>query len=237
MNIISLIFNTVLYQPMLNILVLVYVYTHNFGIAVIVLTLLIKLLTNPLNDKALKSQKAMAEIQPMMQEIQKKYKDNQQKQAEAMMNLYKEKKFNPFSGIFLLFIQIPILWALFYVFKGGIAIDPVHMYSFVSFPQTINPYFLGIDLSAPNLILAVITAVAQFFQAKTATPVTPKSSGGKDKASQVSEMVTKQMVFFIPLITLLVLYRLPAALGLYWLITTVFTIFQQRSIFNKKEHD
>ena len=234
MNIFSLIFNTILYQPMLNFLVLIYVYTNNFGVAVIALTLLIKFLTNPLNDKALKSQKAMAEIQPRLQEIQKRNKDNQQKQAEEMMALYKEKKFNPFSGIFLLFIQIPILWALFYVFKGGITINPEYIYSFISLPQVINPHFLGIDLSKPNIILAVITAVAQFFQAKTGTPKTPKSDT-KDTASKVSEMVTKQMVFFIPLITFFVLYSLPAALGLYWLITTVFTIFQQRKIFNKKE--
>lgn len=234
MNIISFIFNSVLYQPMLNFLVLLYVYTNNFGIAVIALTLVIKLLTNPLNEKALKSQKDMAEIQPRLQEIQKKYKNDQQKQAEEMMALYREKKFNPFSGIFHLFIQIPILWALFYVFKGGIEINPDLMYSFVSLPQHINPYFLGIDLSKPNIILAVITAVVQFIQAKTATPSVAKPET-KDKASQISEMVTKQMIFFIPLITFFVLYTLPSALAVYWLITTAFTVFQQKRIFNKKE--
>lgn len=219
---------------MLNFLVLIYINTNNFGIAVIGLTLLIKLLTNPLNDKALKSQKVMAEIQPKLQEIQKKHKDNQQKQAEEMMALYKEKQFNPFSGILLLFIQIPILWALFYVFKGGVAIKPELIYSFIHLSHAINPYFLGIDLSKPNIVLAVMTAVAQFFQAKTATPAIPKSES-KDTASQVSDMMQKQMIFFLPLITLFVLYGLPSALGLYWLITTVFTVFQQRSIFNKKE--
>ena len=219
---------------MLNFLVLIYIYTGNFGIAVIALTLFIKLITNPLNDKALKSQKVMAEIQPKLQEIQKKYKDNQQKQAEEMMALYKEKKFNPFSGIILLFIQIPILWALFYVFKGGIAIRPELIYPFISLPHAINPDFFGIDLSKPNIILAVLTAVAQFFQAKTATPPASKS-GSKDTASQVSDMMQKQMVLFLPLITFFVLFKLPAALGLYWLITTIFTTFQQRSIFNKKE--
>ncbi|MFZ2390356.1 MAG: YidC/Oxa1 family membrane protein insertase [Minisyncoccales bacterium] len=236
MNIFSLIFNAVLYQPMLNFLILIYIYTNNFGIAVIGLTLLIKFLTNPLNEKALKSQKAMAEIQPRLKEIQTKYKDSPEKQAQEMMALYKEKKFNPFSGILLLFVQIPVIWALFYVFKEGINIDPSQMYSFVSFPQTINPYFLGIDLSKPNLYLAVLTAIAQFFQAKTSTPPTVKG-GADDKASQITNMMQKQMVIFIPLITLFVLYSLPAALGLYWLITTIFTIIQQRSIFNKKEHD
>ncbi|MDD5098583.1 MAG: YidC/Oxa1 family membrane protein insertase, partial [Candidatus Pacebacteria bacterium] len=105
MNIFTLIFNSLLYQPMLNFLVWFYVITGNFGVAVIVLTLLIKFLTNPLNEKALESQKAMAEIQPRLKEIQEKYKDDKDKQAQQMINLYKETKFNPFSGILLLFIQ------------------------------------------------------------------------------------------------------------------------------------
>lgn len=234
MNIFSAIFNTILYQPMLNFLVLVYIYTNNFGVAVIGLTLLIKVLIHPLNKKALESQKAMAEIQPRLKEIQQKYKDDQQKQAEEMLALYRDKKFNPFSGIFLLFLQVPIIWALFYVFKGGIAIDPSMMYSFVSLPQNINPYFFGLDLSKPNLILAAITAVAQYFQAKTATPPAPQT-GTKDKATEITEMVTKQMIFFIPLITFFVLYALPSALGLYWLVTTAFSIVEQRALFNKKQ--
>ena len=219
---------------MLNFLILVYIYTNNFGVAVIGLTLLIRLLTNPLNKKALESQKAMAEIQPRLKEIQNRYKDNPEKQAQEMMALYREKKFNPFSGIFLLFIQIPIIWALFYVFRNGINIDASLMYSFISFPQSINPYFLGIDLSKPNILLAVITAIAQFIQAKTGMP--PEVKGAEnDKTAQMTNMMQKQMIVFIPIITLVVLWNLPAALGLYWLITTIFTIFQQRSIFNKKE--
>lgn len=234
MNIFSTIFNSVLYQPMLNFLVLVYIYTNNFGVAVIGLTLLIKILIHPLNKKALESQKAMAEIQPRIQEIQRKHKDDQQKQAEEMLALYRDKKFNPFSGIFLLFLQIPIIWALFYVFKGGIAINPALIYPFVSLPEHINPYFLGLDLSKPNMILAAITAVAQYFQAKTATPPAAQT-GTKDRATEISEMVTKQMVFLIPLITFFVLYALPSALGLYWLVTTAFSIFEQRALFKKKQ--
>ncbi|MCK9445794.1 YidC/Oxa1 family membrane protein insertase [bacterium] len=214
---------------------MVYIYTNNFGIAVIALTVLVRTLINPLNQAALESQKNMAEIQPKLKEIQNKYKDSPEKQAQEMMALYKDKKFNPFSGIFLLFIQIPIILALFYIFKEGININPAQMYSFVAFPETINPYFLGIDLSKPNLYLAVITAIAQFFQAKTSMPPAPKAATTDDKTTQITNMMQKQMVIFVPLITLFVLYNLPAALGLYWLITTIFSIVQQRSIFNKKE--
>jgi membrane protein insertase Oxa1/YidC/SpoIIIJ len=108
------------------------------------------------------------------------------------------------------------------------------IYSFISLPEYINPFFLGIDLSKPNIYLAILTAVVQYFQAKTGMPAAPKSES-KDKTTQVTEMVTKQMVLFIPLITFFVLYSLPSALGLYWTITTILTILQQRKIFNKKE--
>lgn len=235
MNIFSYTFNAIFYQPMLNFLVWVYVYTGNFGIAVIVLTLLVRIATNPLNAKALESQKVMAEIQPRLQEIQKKYKDNKEKQAAEMMNLYKEKKFNPFSGIMFVLIQIPIIFALFYIFKAGIEMDSSLIYPFIAFPEHINPYFLGLDLSKPNMYLAVITAIAQFFQARTATPATPKTEGQKDHMTRISETMTKQMAIMVPIVTFFVLFQLPAALGLYWLITTSFTIVQQYYIFKKKE--
>lgn len=221
---------------MLNFLVWVYIYTGNFGIAVIVLTLLVRIATNPLNAKALESQKVMAEIQPRMLEIQKKYKDDKERQAQEMMSLYKEKKFNPFSGVIFLLIQIPVILALFYIFKAGIEMDSSMIYSFISFPQTINPYFLGIDLSAPSMFLAVLTGIAQYFQAKTAVPATPKTEGQKDKVTQFSETMTKQMTIMTPIITFFVLFRLPAALGLYWLITTLFSIGQQYYVFNKKSN-
>ncbi len=219
---------------MLNFLVWIYIYTKNFGVAVIALTILVRLAINPLNAKALESQKVMAEIQPRLNEIQKKHKDDKEKQAVEMMNLYKEKKFNPFSGVLFLFIQIPIIWALFYVFKAGISINGSMMYPFIVLPAHINPYFLGIDLSTPNMYLAAVTAIAQFFQAKTAIPPTPKTDGKKDQMTQMSETMGKQMMIFLPVITFFVLFKLPAALGLYWLITTLFTIAQQYFIFKKK---
>lgn len=219
---------------MLNFLVWVYIYTGNFGVAVIVLTLLVRIATNPLNAKALESQKIMAEIQPRQQEIQKKYKDNQEKQAQEIMALYKEKKFNPLSGIIFLLIQIPVILALFYIFKAGIEMDGSMIYPFISLPQHINPYFLGIDLSAPSMFLAILTAIAQYFQAKTAIPPAPKTEGQKDGVAKFSETMAKQMTIMTPIFTFIVLFGLPAALGLYWLVTTLFSVGQQYYFFKKK---
>ena len=236
MNIFLTIYYTLLYQPMLNFLILIYVYTNNFGIAVIILTFLVRLAMNPLNKKALESQKMMSEIQPRLKEIQTKYKSEPEKQAQELMALYKDKKFNPFSSIFLLLIQIPIIIALFQIFKGGIIMDPQYIYSFISLPEAINPYFLGIDLSSPNMILAVIAAIAQFFQAKTGFVKNKKveTKEPKDQATQITEMMQKQMVFMLPIVTLFVLSYLPSALGLYWIVTTVMTIYQQKQILKEK---
>jgi YidC/Oxa1 family membrane protein insertase len=215
------IFDIYLYQPLLKFLLFLYSITGNFGLTVIILTVLIKLLLNPLNKRALESQKMMAEIQPRIKEIQKKYKDKEQ-QGREMLKLYKETKFNPFSGIFLLFLQIPILYALFMVFKSTL-------------PATVNPMFFSVNLSQPNMYLAIITAIAQYFQAKTAqSPIKKQEGGEKDQMEQISETMQKQMVLFIPAITFFVLFNLPSALGLYWLITTVLNTIQQRQIFKDK---
>lgn len=236
MNIFQTIWSVVLYQPMLNFLVFIYIYTNNFGTAVILLTVLIKCLLNPLNKKALESQKAMAEIQPKIKEIQSRNKENPELQAKEMIALYKEKKFNPFSSIFLLLIQIPVIIALFCIFREGINIDPQMMYSFIAFPETINPYFLGIDLSAPNILIAVLAAIGQYIQAKTGIVSSNKNKDSKDKTVEATEMIQKQMVFMLPIITLFVLFALPSALGLYWLVTTMMTIYQQKNIL-KEKHD
>ena len=148
-----------------------------------------------------------------------------------MIALYKEKNFNPFSSIFLLFIQIPVIIALFQIFKGGIVIDPQYMYSFIHLPEMINPYFLGIDLSQPNVILAVLAAIAQYFQAKKSfAKQETNTKEPKDKTMQITEMMQKQMIFILPIVTLFVLFNLPSALGVYWLITTAMTIYQQKKI-------
>lgn len=215
------IFDIYLYQPLLKFLLFLYNITGNFGVTVIILTILIKLILNPLNKKSLESQKMMAIMQPKIKEIQNKYKDKEQ-QGREMLKLYQETKFNPFSGIFLLFLQLPILYALFLVFKTAL-------------PEAINPMFLGINLSQPNIYLAIITAIAQYYQAKTATPPIKKQEGEKkDTMEQTSEMIQKQMVFFIPVITFFVLFNLPSSLGLYWLLTTILNTIQQRQIFKDK---
>lgn len=228
-------FNTVLYQPLFNALILIYLYLpgHDFGIAVIILTLLIKLILYPLGAQAIRSQKNLAHLQPKMKEIQEKFKDNKEQQSKAMMELYKKEKINPFSGCLPLIIQLPILIGLYRVFWNGFGETQLgFLYGFMSNPGQINTTFLGlVDLTKASIVLVVLTGIAQFFQSKMMVIKQKKLSGPTD----MSQMMQKQMVYLFPLFTIFFLWRLPAAIALYWLTTTLFTIAQQYIIL--KKHD
>lgn len=228
------IFNIVLYQPILNFLIWLYVVIGSFGFAVIALTAIIRTLMLPLNAKAIKSQKEAQEIQPLMKEIQEKYKDNKEKQATELMNLYKEKNFNPFASFWVLLLQIPIILALYQVINNTAKGDELtSLYPFVSNPGTIDFIFLGfINLAEPNIILAVVVAIFQFIQIKTMQPKEDESKKivKEDQMAKMSKMMQKQMMIFIPIFTLFILTQLPSALGIYWLVITIFTIVQQKII-------
>ena len=241
-------FNLILYQPLLNALVLLYLYLpgHDFGIAVIILTILIKLLFYPLGVKSIKSQKALSTIQPKIKEIQEKYKSDKEKQTKEMMALYKEEKINPFSGCLPILIQLPVLIALYRVFWKGLQVDQVSslLYGFIPSIGSINTSFLGIiDLSQSatimientrhylwlNIILIALVGIAQFFQIKMTAP---KTKSGKDNS--FSSQMQKQMQYFMPGFIILILFSLPSALALYFLTTTLFTIIQQYVILRHK---
>lgn len=246
-------FNTILYRPLFNFLVLLYQYIpgHDFGIAVIILTVIVRLAVSPAAIKSIKSQKALQKIQPKLKKIQKKYKNNKEKQAQATMELYRKEKVNPLSGCLPLLIQLPILIALFRVFWRGFGTEQMtYLYSFVPDPGAINTTFLGIiDLAQscttqieeqmvllwPNIILVILVGIFQFIQMKITTSHISQSSSGKGQMAKFSGVMQKQMVYFFPAFAVLILWRLPAAIGVYWLVTTLFSIAQYRLISGKSE--
>lgn len=238
MEILTLAFNSVLYRPIFNALVLLYQYLpgHDFGVAIIVLTCAIRLLLYPSTLKSIRSQKALQEIQPKIKEIQEKFKDRKDEQAKAMMELYKREKINPLSGCLPLLIQLPILIALFWVLRNltgnSDAVDSNLFYSFVSPPGKINTMFLGVlDLTIASPVLAVLAGIFQFFQTKM---ISSKNKAAKGK-NDISQMMQKQMLYFFPIFTILILWRLPSAIGLYWLTTSLFSIAQQHFAFKPKK--
>ena len=221
-------FNAVLYQPLFNVLVLLYNYIpgNDFGIAIIILTIFIRILFYSLNTKSIKSQKALSDIQPKIKEIQEKYKQDKEKQTKELMELYKKEKINPFSGCLPLLVQLPVLIALYRVFWRGFQPEQmVFLYSFVPRPEVFATTFLGIiNLANPNVIIAVLAGIFQFFQTKMSTP---KLERNKKRDSSLSGQMQKQMLYFMPIFTVLILFKLPSAIGVYWITTTLFTILQQ----------
>jgi YidC/Oxa1 family membrane protein insertase len=232
------IFRAALYQPLLNVLVLLYLYLpgHDFGVAVIILTLAIRFLVYPLSKKAIKSQKALSALQPKMKEIQEKYKDNKEEQSKKLMELYKKEKINPFSGCLPIIIQLPILIALYRVFWTGLKEQQADLlYRFVHLPQAIDPHFLGlVDLSEPNTVIAVLAGIFQFFQTRMMKTKMPQQSSSKN--GNFGEIFQKQAQFIFPVFAFIILLRLPSAIGLYWITTSLFTIGQQYFIFKDKEN-
>ena len=231
-------FNIILYQPLFNALLLLYEYLpgHDFGVAVIILTILTKIILYPLGTQGIKSQKALQELQPKIKEIQEKLKNEKEKQARAMLELYKKEKINPFSGIVPLLVQIPILIALFRVLQKGF-VGEYHqlLYGFVPYSGHINTFFLGlVNLGEASVILTLLTGLAQFIQTKM---VIPKQKSVPTGSADFSGMMQKQMLYFFPIFTVFILWRLPSAIALYWLTTTLFTIGQQYIILKKKKND
>lgn len=249
------IFNTFIYQPLYNLLVFIYnVFPfHDFGIAIIIVTIIIKLLLVPLSKKQIESQKKMQIIQPKVKEIQQKYKHDKEKQSKALMELYKTHKANPVSGCLPLILQLVFLVALYRVLfnisNAGLKVDPSQLYSFVANPGQINQYFLGIiglsraiDLghlapsSIPHLILVIAAAAAQYFQTKMlmAKQKPAKKEKKKEGAPDMTQIMSQQMLYLGPLLTLFIGIKFPAGLALYWLVSTLFMVAQQY-LLEKKE--
>jgi len=229
-------FYIILYQPLFNLLVWLYNYMpgRDFGLAIIVLTIVIRVILYPLSVKAVRSQKNLQQLQPKIQEIQKKYKDDKEKQAKEMLALYKTEKINPFSGLLLALIQLPILIALYRVFWSGLNPKELSgLYAFIQNPGHINALFLHIiDLSKPNLVFAVLAGLVQYFQTKM---LAPKNIGQKQTgAPDFSQVMQKQMMYFFPAFTVIILIGLPSALGLYWTVSGLFSIIQQYFILKNK---
>lgn len=224
------IYNEAIYRPLLNLLVFFYniIPGHDIGLVIILLTLLIRLALAPSFHKSLTSQKAMNELQPKINSLREKYKNDKEGQARAMMELYKEHKINPLSSCLPLVIQLPILIALYQVFSKALSNHLVGLYSFVSNPGTINPLFLGwLNLSKPSIVLGIIAGLAQFWQSKMMMPKTAT----QDSTTQI---MSWQTTYMLPIVSVVIAIKLPAGLPLYWVVTTLFAVGQQYYILKRK---
>lgn len=231
-------FTTIILQPLFNLLVGLYsILGHDLGFAIIVLTVLIKVVLYPLSQSALRSQVAMQAIQPKLKEVQLKYKGDREGLARATMELYRSNKVNPLSSCLPLVIQLPFLIGIYWALQ--VAVDGKSyelLYSFIPHPGALQTVAFGfLPLAKPNIALAVLAGAAQWWQTRMLSqqrPVPPAAFGpGKDEDFMAT--MNKQMMYMMPLMTIVIGIGLPAGLTLYWFITTALQALQQQFMLRK----
>lgn len=226
----SFLYHSVVFNPLYNGLIsLMDIFPWmDAGIAVIIFTIIVRLILFPLSKKAIVTQVRMKEIQPEIDKLKETMKNDREGQALKMMQLYKDKKISPFSSILVLLIQLPIIYALYSIFiRSGLpVVNASLLYSFVNVP-TINMNFLGlIDISHKSILLAFLAAVAQFLQLHFSLAAAPAPSGTNSQADIAANM-TKNMKYIFPVIVFLIAYKISAVVALYWIVTNLFTLGQE----------
>ncbi|WP_300357411.1 YidC/Oxa1 family membrane protein insertase [Fusobacterium sp.] len=198
-----------LYGIFEKILMAIYGVTGNFGLSIIILTILIKLVLLPLTLKQDKSMKEMKKLQPKIDALKEKYGNDQQMLSQKTMELYKEHNASPVKGCLPLLIQLPILWALFGVLrKDGIVPDETFLWFSLVSP---DPYF----------ILPVLNGAISFVQQKL--------MGGNDNPQM------KNMMYIFPIMMIFISYKMPGGLQLYWLTSSLAGVIQQYFVMNRGE--
>ncbi|KKS23914.1 hypothetical protein A3B05_02555 [Candidatus Giovannonibacteria bacterium RIFCSPLOWO2_01_FULL_43_160] len=238
MSWLKIFYNEIFYRPLLGALIFLtsVLPGHDLGLAVILLTVIIRALMFPMTHKILKTQNAMKIIEP---EVKKIYADkkNKEDQAKALMELYKKHGINPLSGFFILLIQLPILFAMYQVFLYGLPFPVGEVYSFLKIPENINTMFLGfIPLTEASVGLAALAAISQFWQAKLALPPKAATSAKGDLPDQRASMgqaMQWQMLYVFPFIIFILGFKLPAAVSLYWTAMNVFAIVHEARVRKK----
>lgn len=249
------IWQTLLYQPLLNALIAFYHLFNNLGAAIMGMTVSLRILLLPLTLPALKTAQKMKEIAPELEKLKDKHDDDKQALAQAQMDLYKEKGVKPFAGILPQILQIVILIALFQAFRnvlgnnGGVSELNKLLYPFLKLPTdvSLNLKFWYLNLSEPDLVslfgrkvpglFLVGAAAMQFLSARLRSPQTKQqeevTKETEDKGDDFALMMQKQSMFLFPIMTLLIGTRFPSGLVLYWFVFSLFNLVQQ-VILNKK---
>jgi YidC/Oxa1 family membrane protein insertase len=235
--------DTLIINPMINTLLWIYSVVGDFGLAIILFTILIRMITYPLTAQQLKSAQAMQNMQKSkkFQEMQKKYKDNKEKLAQEQMNLYKEMGVNPLGSCLPLIIQFPIIIGLYQGIIRALAVTPIqlldlskHIYPFINVSELIplNSQFLWMNLSQPERleifgfgvpVLTILVVISTYLQSKLMTP-TAASPG--DQGAQMSKMMNLYMPLFMGYIA----YTLASGLALYFVASNVVGILQYAAL-------
>jgi len=235
------IFQTLLYKPLLQALIfLTGIFAGSFGLAIIVLTFLIRAILIPLSLPAMQSAQKMKELKPHLDELKRRFAQDKKRLQVEQLNLYKQHGINPAAGCLPTLVQFAVLIALYQVFMAFMGKGAVDSLS-------VNMKFLWMDLAKPDpwYLLPILAGLSQLIlsqmlmtgkehhQAKDLKPTVKleeKSQGGQkteESTQEMAEAIQQQMLYVMPVMTALIALRLPSGLAVYWVATTVFSIIQQ----------
>lgn len=222
------IWDTIIYEPIYNTLIFVaqHLSFKDVGIAVVILTVVIRLILSPLSKKSIVSQYKMRSLEPKIAAIKARGLSKEE-EAKETFALYKSEKINPFSGCLYILIQLPILFALYYVFIRGIY-QPDHLYATLSVENLKNMFLGMIDITKPFLPLAILAGLTQAIQAFLAPkpPAPPAGSSGGFQA-QLTKSLSVQTRYVLPIIIIFIANTLASAVSLYWTVANLFSIGQE----------
>ncbi len=225
-------FKTIIYTPLYNLLVLILnVEWIDVGLAAVLLTVLVKLVLYPISKKATITQLKMKEKEGELTSIKEKYKSKEE-QALKVMEFYKTNKINPFSSIFTIILQIPIVFSLYYIFfqSGLPVIDTSLLYSFIKAPENVSMIFLGfLDVSKKSIALAILAAASTYLQMHISTASSESKAafaGASAGKEDFAKTMAKQMKYTMPIIVFFVSWKISGVVALYWFVSNLAGIVQ-----------
>jgi len=233
----SALWNSIFYQPIYNALIFIIdnITFGDVGFAIILVTILVKLALSPLTKRSIKSQILMKKMEPELKQIKKDF-PNKEEQAKKTFELYKKYGTNPFSGCLVVLLQLPVIFALYYVFFKGLSIDASLIYSFIQVPTSIQTNFLGlIEMADKSIVLGLLAGLTQFIQGYLSAPVKNKvevvtsvgASEPKTFQEQLSDSMQMNIRYVLPVFIAFIAWKISAAVALYWVVSNIFTITQE----------
>lgn len=242
--------NLVLFQPLVNALIFLYQIIGNFGVAIIILTVLLRIILTPLTLPSLEAAKKMAQLAPELAKLKKKHGKEQQKLAQAQMDLYKQNGVNPAAGCLPQIIQIIILIALYQAFAQVLQAngDVVNKLNQILYPplkllegSQFNLSFLYLNLAKPDTftvsgiplpgLFLILAALTQFLSSKMMQPIVLKeekvAEKTEEKTDDIATSMQGQMLYLFPLMTIFIGFSFPSGLVLYWFVFSAFQLGQQ----------
>lgn len=228
--------NLLFYKPLYNILVFLINHVPNYSIfiAVIILTIIVRLIIFPLSYKSIRTQLQTKVLQPELDKIKKEVADKQE-QAKLTLELYKKYNVNPFSSFLVMLIQLPIILALYWVIKNiGAGVNGEVLYSFVKIPAQLNFASFGVHLAEKSYILAFLTGFTQYIYLSISSSMKNNSdNSNKSEQAKMMVMVGKSMKYTMPIMITVFSYIVGGAVAIYWVTSNIFMIFQELYIQKK----